>query len=209
MKVHEILNEAESPKTMSSWIARLEKAGGKVYAEITKGADKGFLGVNGSGKSKVYFAMYPDGSQQRFEKPIEAKDLKSGWTVAGGDLRDPESIKKDKARQEKLRKAAEREELFTKKIQIPTDEELIKICKASGIDLGKIEDAYPESLYSRDPYDFKEIDGREVATVEYCIHIKNEDYTEDGENGPEIHDPVRIEFWRDPKNPEKIHADQI
>lgn len=183
-------------------VARLTKAGGKVYCKITKGAESGWLGVNGTGKSKVYFAFYPDGSSQRFEKPVEAKDLKAGWK-AEGPLEDPETVLKNKAKADKIKKEYEREQLFDKEIQL-SQAEFQKLCKANYISIGPIEDFYPDG---RNAHGNEKIDGQYVATVLYTVYLRNEDYTEDGQNGPEIHDPVYVKVWRDAKNPEKLHAE--
>lgn len=205
MKVQEILNEGASGKSMEDLVARLEKVGGKVYTKIAKGDQQGWLGVNGKGKAKVYFAFYPDGTSQRFEALPTEKDLKSGWKA--DDLRDPETILADKSKADKLKKEREKEALFMTEITIGIDE-LAKVCKANhiGIHRSEIEDAYVDGERERS---FKTVDGRAVAMARYTVYTKNSDYTEDGKNGPEIHDPVYVLVWRDGKDPEKYHAKDV
>lgn len=188
-------------------VARLTKAGGKVYCKIAKGGESGWLGVNGTGKSKVYFAFYPDGSSQRFEKPVEAKDLKAGWK-AEGSLADPETVLADKAKADKLQKEVEREKLFTTEITI-NSKELQKLCVAQHADMGsRWQDAYVDGDRNRG---VKTIDGKAVAWAKYTIYVYNDDYSddEDESNGPEIHDPVYALVWRDAKNPEKLHVKDV
>jgi hypothetical protein len=200
MKLSQVLNESSSSKTLEELISRLEKLGGKVYTQIKHGDQTGWMGTNGSGKSKVYFAFYPDGTSQRFESLPADKDLKAGWKAS--DLRDPETILADKNKTDKLKKARAKEALFDEEIHI-TQKELEALCKANHISIGKIADFYPDGRHA---HSYKEIDGRAVATVQFTVITKNEDYTKDGDNGEELHDPVYIDVWRDSKNPEKLHA---
>jgi hypothetical protein len=208
-----LINLVESAKTLTesskldALIARLNNVGGKVYAKITNGTDNGVLGYNGSGKKKVYFAFYDDGTNQRFEHPVQANDLKPGWEVVGGDMRDPETAAADSARQAKAAAAAAREAKFTQTIRLDF-KQIEQLCELGGV----IVDAYPESLYHSDPDDIEDIDGREVATVEYCINIRNPEYDREDPDASEIgefYDPIRFKFWRDAKNPDVIHAEQI
>jgi hypothetical protein len=202
MKVNEILNEA-STKSIDDNVVRLEKVGGKVYTKITKDNETGWLGVNGQGKSKVYFAFYPDGSTQRFESIPRVNDLKPGWKAT--DLRDPDTIIADKAKTDKIKKEREREFLFTKEIMLDI-KELSKLCKENHILSGSIKDAYVDGESERG---VKIDSGVRVAFARYTVHAKNDDYTKDGKNGPEIHDPIYLFIWRDPTNPEKYKIKDI
>jgi len=208
MKVTEIFTESQhkepekKKQSMAELIERLKKAGGEVYSKITHGTENGWLGYNGKGTKKVYFAFYPDGDMQRFEKPVVKRDLKIGWTAVSYD--DPETVLKDKKAAEKISKEEEREAKFEETVRFGSFEEMRKIAKKNGIDIGTIVDEWVESDTIR------KIGGRWVAYTTYSITTKNEDFDPKapGENGhdSELHDPFYITFYRDSKDPEKIHA---
>lgn len=211
MKVQEILNEGAAGKSMEDLVARLEKVGGKVYTKIAKGDQQGWLGVNGKGKAKVYFAFYPDGTSQRFEALPSEKDLKSGWKA--DDLRDPETILADKSKADKLKKEREKEALYHEKIVSLSDAEFQKLNKEFhlGMDISRVVDFYPDG---REAHGYKKVDGRLVPSVRLTVNLRNEDWRKGDDekgnpHGPEIHDPVYVEVWRDPKNPEKLHAKDV
>lgn len=202
MKIHELFEDKQS---LNNLVAKLEKVGGKIYAKITKGDESGWLGVNGSGKTKVYFAFYPDGTQQRFEKPVGEKDLKNGWKPEGGDYRDPETAVKDKTKADKIKRQLEVSRLREADIDLSDWNELIKICKREHIGLGisdksGIADTYP------DDEGLQEVDDIMVAYAVYKIILKDSEYVDDDDDEYATHDPIYVKFWRDPKNPEKIHA---
>jgi len=204
MKVQEIFETKESSKpTMDDLVKKLEKVGGQVYAKIRKGDEMGWLGVNGKGRNRVYFAFYPDGTQQRFESGTFSGpgQLKNGWKPDDGDYRDPDTVLQDKSKEKKI----QRERKFTADVRL-TDKELEKLISNLG---GDIADSWVED------HGIEEIGGRDVAYAEYTIYVKNEDYDEESdedghdENGnQELHDPVHFKIWRDPKNPDKYDYEQ-
>lgn len=196
----ELLLEVEKknlPKTMIDHIKRLQSMGGKIIGEITKDHEIGYIGINGTGKSAVKFAFYPDHTYDRLEKGTK---IRPGWSDI--NITDLDMIAKNKAKAEKLDRSLKKEMLFSEKIRV-SDAEMNKICKDSGISLGgEIEDMWPEE----DGY--VKVGGKEVAKTTYSVTIRNPEYAEDDPDGDqdEFYDPVSIVLIRDEKDPKKIHA---
>ena len=172
---------------LNELVIRLEKLGGTIYADIKNGSEFGKVAINGA----VFFALYPSGEFDRFDRAIKESDLRAGFKPVT-NLIDPKTAKV----LEKEEKARKIEELKTEEIYFEGGESEFRAAfGAISRQIGPIADYFISDrqrlIYVNDVL---------VRCAEFTVYLKNEEYTENDENGPEVHDPVKAIFIRSPKD---------
>lgn len=182
-------NEAKVKET----IARAEKNGFIYRNDITNGIEFGQTFVHPKTKAEIH--IYPDGSFSR------DKEIRADYYFSSREYNRVEKEKREIAL-ERAREEKRREEEYKAEKPIGlSDKEIAEICRKCHIYIGDIEDAWVEES----GVEIRE--GRRVAYANYTVYTRREDAEPDETGEAACHDPITVFFYRDPKTPETIRAE--